>query len=563
MLTRIRVAAVFLTLLLLTLTTARSQERTQVFRTISVSYPATLDQGPITGRVFVMISRNPRPEPRQQAGSYTGSVPFFGIDADALMPYATVLFDTSTLGYPINLDQLPAGDYFVQALINVYTQVHRKDGRTLWVHMDQWEGQRWNTSPGNLVSDVQPLHVDAGAGFDLKLTLSRKLPPVNVPPDTTWVKHVKIRSKMLSEFWGHPIYLGATVLLPKGYADNPSLKYPAIYEQGHFGLRAPFGFNENAQPANETPERRRERLSTSGRETAYEFYQAWTSDDFPRVVAITFQHPTPYYDDSYAVNSPNNGPYGDALLQELIPYLEQQFRLIPEAQARLLTGGSTGGWESLALQIYHPTFFNGVWSLYPDPLDFRQDQMVNIYRDENAFEVPTGEWTKLTRAVSRNRDGQVTMTMREMGRLEAVLGSKNRSGQQMAAFDAAWGPVDAEGYPRLLFDRLTGKIDKEVAAYMRDNGFDLRDYLEKNWATIGQDLAGKIHVYVGDMDSYYLNLAVYLFEDFLKATQNPPAAATFEYGRPMKPHGWQPFTDAELIRMMAARVNSTNKTVTR
>ncbi|MBL8189063.1 MAG: hypothetical protein JNK38_13715, partial [Acidobacteria bacterium] len=159
---------------------------------------------------------------------------------------------------------------------------------------------------------------------------------------------------------------------------------------------------------------------------------------------------------------------------------------------------------------------------------------------------------------SRNADGQVTLTMREMCQLEAVLGSNNRSGQQIAAWDAAYGPVGKDGYPRPIWDRLTGKIDREVALYMRDNGYDLRYNLEKNWSKIGNDLVGKIHVYCGDMDNYYLNLAVYHLEDFLKAAENPKSEAVFEYGRPMKPHGWQPFTNAELVRMMAARINKTS-----
>src|SRR6185503_315270 len=133
------------------------------------------------------------------------------------------------------------------------------------------------------------------------------------------------------------------------------------------------------------------------------------------------------------------------LLQEVIPYLEEKFRIVRDPAARVLTGGSTGGWEALALQVQHPTFFNGTWSFYPDPVDFRRNQMIDIYQDENAFEVRQGDWAKLERPISRNPDGQVTLTMREMGRLEAVLGSNNRSGQQIAAFDAAWGPMDAAG----------------------------------------------------------------------------------------------------------------------
>ncbi len=229
-----------------------------------------------------------------------------------------------------------------------------------------------------------------------------------------------------------------------------------------------------------------------------------------------------------------------------------------QPQARVLTGGSTGGWEVLALQVFHPKFFNGTWVLYPDPVDFRRYQMSNVYEDDNAFEVPNGDWARLVRPLSRNADGQVTLTMREMNRLEAVLGSNVRSAEQIAAWDAAYGPVGSAGYPRPIWDRMTGKIDREVAFYMRDNGYDLRYNLENNWARIGGDLVGKIHLYCGDMDNYYLNLAVYHLETFLKAADNPKAEAVFEYGRPMKSHGWQPFTNADLVRLMAARINKTS-----
>jgi hypothetical protein len=523
-----------------------------------ISYPASLDPGPITGRVFVVISKNSLREPRFQAGSYGGSVPFFGLDVNQMKSGDAAVIDRSTLGFPLSsLNDIPAGDYYVQAVLNVYTQFHRKDGHVIWAHMDRWEGQRWNISPGNLVSEVQKVRLDPDAGFKVQLILSRKLPEIRVAPDTEWVKRVKIQSKLLSEFWGQPIYIGATLLLPKGYAVETSREYPAIYIQGHFGLGAPFGFSEAAPVKPLTDEQIKARRQRSVRETGSEFYQAWNSDDFPRMIAVTFQHPTPYYDDSYAVNSANNGPYGDALLEELIPYLEKTFRILPEPYARVLTGGSTGGWEALALQVFHPTFFNGAWVLYPDPVDFRRYQLTNIYEDDNAFEVAFGDWGKMIRPLSRTAEGQVTLTMCEMSRLEAVLGSQVRSGQQLAAWEAAYGPVGPDGYPRPLWDKLTGKIDKEVAAYMRDNGYDLRYNLEKNWSRIGKDLVGKIRVYVGDMDNYYLNLAVYLLEDFLKNTANPRAEAMFEYGRPMKGHGWQPMTNSEMMRAMARQIEAT------
>jgi len=507
-------------------------------QSFEVTYAETVDPGPLTGRLIVAVAKDNSVEPRLQANSFGRSTPFFGIDVEGWKAGEVAKLGGDTLGYPVDrLNDLPAGDYYVQAVLNVYTQVKRKDGHTIWVHLDQWEGQNWSRSPGNLVSRVERVRLDPAAGFHVKLTLESKLPPVQVPPDTEWVKRVKIQSKLLSEFWGCPISIGATLLLPRDYERNPDTKYAAIYVQGHFSLRTPFGFSA--------------RTGTSA-----EFDKAWTSESFPRMIAITFQHPTPYYDDSYAVNSANNGPYGDALTQELIPYLEEHFRILARPEARVLTGGSTGGWEALALQIYHPQFFNGTWAFYPDPVDFRRYQLIDIYRDENAFEVPSGSWAKWERPISRTADGQVTQTVRQMSRGEAALGTRVRSGGQIAAWDAAYGPVGADGYPRPLWDRLTGKIDKEVAAYMRDHGYDLRHYLAQNWPTIGKDLTGKIYVSCGDADTYFLDVAVDELAAFLKATKDPPANATLEYGR-KKTHGWQPMSNADLVRKMAERINTT------
>jgi hypothetical protein len=269
------------------------------------------------------------------------------------------------------------------------------------------------------------------------------------------------------------------------------------------------------------------------------------------MVAITWQHPTPYYDDSYAVNSVTNGPYQDALLTELVPLLEKQFRLIPEANARFLTGGSTGGWECAALQIQRPDFFGGAWCMYPDPVDFHRNQLVDIYGDTNAFVPNDAQAPVPERFMSRTPEGQPLLTQRLMSQLEAVLGSRARSGQQFDAWDAAYGPIDADGYPKRLWNRRTGTIDKSAAAWWRDKGYDLTENVVRNWSRIGGSLAGKMHVYVGDMDNYYLNLAVYRMEAATAQLANPRANFTFEYGRPTKGHGWQPMSDAQLVRMMS------------
>ena len=516
---------------------------------VDVALDNSVATAPMTGRLFVFFAKTDTREPRLQAGSYGGSVPFFGADVEQWRPGTSAAIDSGTLGFPYeSLSTLPAGDYFVQAMLEPYTRFARSDGHVIWVHNDQWEGQHFSTSPGNLVSTVQRIHWDPRGKASLRLELSRKLPPLAIPGDTRWVKRVKIKSELLSRFWGQPMYIGATVLLPKGFDEEPARRYPAVYIQGHFGLGAPFGFTE--QPGTETPEQRASRLRQTAREPGWEFAQAWMSDSFPRMVAVTWQHPTPFYDDSYAVNSVNNGPYQDALLTELVPLLEKQFRLIPEPNARFLTGGSTGGWECAALQIQRPDFFGGAWCLYPDPVDFHRNQLVDVYNDTNAF-VPnqgTAPWPE--RYMSRTPEGQPLLTQRKMSQLEAVLGSKARSGQQFDAWDAAYGPVESEGYPKRLWDRLTGTIDKSVAEWWRDKGYDLTDNLMRNWARNGPQLTGKMHVYVGDMDNYYLNLAVYRMEDAAAKLENPRADFTFEYGRPMKPHGWQPMTNAEMVRMM-------------
>ncbi len=499
-----------------------------------------------------MISQKDKPELRLQAGGWGDAAPFFGADVSALAPGHAAVIDGGTLGYPLHsLREIPAGDYYVQALVNVYTEFHRSDNHTIWAHMDQWEGQQFNHSPGNLYSEVKRVHLDPAAGYDVRLELNKAIPPVEVPADTEWVKHVKIQSEMLTKFWGHPMYIGAVVLLPKGYDQHPNAHYPVVYDEGHFGLSPAFGFSTHEV---EMDAARRERMASSNVEPGYEFYKSWNGEKFPRMIAVTLQHPTPYFDDSYAVNSANNGPYGDALVKELIPYLESHFRMISKPYARVLTGGSTGGWESLGVQVFYPDFFGGTWTLYPDPIDFRAYQMTNIYEDDNAFWEPGHTWLQAARFMSRTPGGQPEVTTQAMSQLEDVLGSHGRSGQQFEIWEATYGPVGDDGYPKPVWDKQTGKIDHSVALYMRDHGYDLSYNLRTNWSTLGPKLRGKIHVYVGDMDHFYLNLAVYMLEDILKAEKNPPCDCDFQYGRPMKGHGWQPTTSTNLVRWMADHV---------
>lgn len=525
-------------------------------QTFRLSYPRSVHGGPVTGRAYLFVSRSEKEEPRLQSGATRRSEPFFGVDVEGLAPGTPVTFDATTPGFPVaSLKELPAGEYFVQGVLLPYTQFRRADGHAIWAHMDAGEGQQFNDAPGSLVSEVRRVRIEPGSRRVETLSLTKVLPPVPAAVETEWVKRVRITSRLASAFWNHPMPLGAVVLLPRGYEQNRTKRYPVVYTIGHFSERPPFGFTFEGCDREESPEARAARLARTAREPGCEFQRAWTSGKLPEVIAVFIQHTTPYYDDSYALNSANNGPYGDAITQELIPELDRRFRTIAAPYARVLTGGSTGGWDVLALQIHYPDVFGGAWSLYPDQLDFRNYQFGNIYSDSNAFVRSDGSWMPREIPSSRTPEGLTELTVREENRAEAVIATKGRSGGQWDGWQAAWAPVGSDGYPKPLWDKRTGKIDRSVAEAMREKGYDLRDYAERNWKTLGPRLVGKLHVVVGDMDNYFLNLGVYRFESFLEGTKEPGKGpyygGSFEYGRPLKPHGWQPWTNQELLRIMA------------
>ena len=493
---------------------------------IEVSFARSVHPGPITGRVYVALSRTagPRSTPIEQTGE-TG-VPLFATDVDNLSPGSPVVIDTATFGFPVrSLRDIPAGDYWMQPFVNVYTRFARADGHVVWLHMDQWEGQDWKRSPGNLYGVPVKVHFDPAAAAPIRLVADSVIPPVQVPAETESVKRIKIQSSILTRWWGQPIYLGAVVLLPRDYDRHPDVKYPVVYDEGHFSLRAP-GIGNSAY---------------------------WTADGTPRVILVTLQHPSPYYDDSYGVNSANNGPYGDAIMQELIPAIERRFRVIGQPWARLLTGGSTGGWISLAHQILYPDFYGGTWSLCPDGVDFRYHQIVNIYSDSNAYWVDKG-WMRVERPTQRRPDGNITAMMKDENWSELVQGDHSRSGGQWDIWEATYGPVGADGYPARIWDKATGVIDHQVAAYWKQH-FDLRNILETNWATLGPKLANKINVYVGDADSYYLNMGVHLLETFLKTTTAPKWSGEIVF-QPMAPHCWGPPMQ-ELLGKMTLQMERT------
>ena len=513
-----------------------------------LSFPPSVRSEPVDGRVFVVVSREAQPEPRLQFGKTGGqyaSTPFFGEDVENLRPGDRAVVDGRAIGYPLaSLAELPPGDYEVQAVLNVYTTFRRADGHVLKLHMDQWEGQDFPRSPGNLYSAPRRLHLDPSSDETVRFTLDRKIPAIEAPPDTPWVKRVRFQSPLLSKFWGQPIFIGATILLPGDYDRETSVRYPVNYEQGHFSLRAPGGFGEEPELPPDATDRQKQQAKRLS-----DFTKAWQSGDAPRMLYVTFQHPTPYYDDSYAIDTPNNGPYGRAITEELIPYIEKHFRAIPEPWARILSGGSTGGWESLALQIFYPDYFGGTFSYCPDPVDFHYFELVNIYDWDSAW-YRRDPWRKTPISGERQPDGLVLSTMKEQLAYERAMGTGGRSGEDWDCWQAVYGPIGENGYFQPLIDPATGTIDHGVAAYWKEHT-DLNAYLQRRWKEIGPTLAGKIHIWTGDMDTYYLNDAVHRLEAWLKTTDAPPWGGTIVYG-PREPHCWSgPYTTVERLRMMA------------
>ena len=437
-------------------------------------------------------------------------------------------------GYPLeSLRQVHSGHYRAQALLHLYETFHRADGHVVKLPMDRGEGQQWNRAPGNLFSTPQDVTIAANrdAGISVVVRLDKVIPAIPAPASTKYIKHERIQSELLTKFWGRPMHLGAHILLPEGFETHPAARYPLVIFHGHFPQTFG-GFREEAPEPDLKPDFN-ERFHLAGynrivQEHAYRFYKEWTGPDYPRMVIIEIQHANPFYDDSYAVNSANLGPYGDAITYELIPYLEKKYRCIGAGWARFLYGGSTGGWEALAAQVFYPKEYNGCFAACPDPIDFRAYTVVDIYKDKNAYRIE-GPWQRVQRPGARNYLGHISSTLEDTNRHELVLGTKSRSGQQWDIWEAVYSPVGPDGYPKPIWDKRTGVIDPEVAAYWKEH-YDLHAILERDWPRIGKDLEGKINIYVGDMDNYYLNNAVYLMEDFLKKTTNPPYGGEVLYG---------------------------------
>lgn len=537
-----------LSLALLLAGAAAAAERPRL--AFEISIPKELSATPLDGHIVLILSKDEKREPRFTVVEGIESQQAFGLDVDGLPPGKPVRIDQSVLGYPLeSLRDLPAGDYHVQAVLNIYETFRLGSGKVVKLPPDRGEGQHWQTKPGNLLTGVQKLHLDPASSGLVRIRFDRKVPPLHLQlaqvdslldwaqitqphsgEDSKWEKHVRLRSELLSKFWGRPTEIGAVVLLPEGWAEHPEARYPVILSQDHYHRHFYPGFRST--PPDPNVKDREKDLQEAG----WKIFQDWTSGRVPKVIVVMPQHANPYFDDSYAVNSANLGPYGDAIMRELLPMIETRFRGIGQGWARAVYGGSTGGWEALAAQVFYPDEINGAWVGFPDPIDFRAYGTVNIYEDSNAY-YRQGPFMQVPRPEKRKTNGILDSTMEQANRFELVLGSRGRSGEQWDIWQAVFSPAGEDGYPKPIWDKRSGAIDRSVAAYWREH-YDLSHIMNRDWATLGPKLAGKLHFVVGDMDDWYLNNAVHLVEAMLTdPRRQPPANATFLYG-PRQPHGF-------------------------
>ncbi len=392
----------------------------------------------------------------------------------------------ATGSYPLaSISELTPGVWNVQALL---------DSNSVLADVN---------SPGNLYSVDKQIEI-SDETIDIQLELTEAIDPESLPADTELLKFVRIRSQLLSDFYAQDMYLRASVLLPAGYEEGANIRYPVLYHVGGLSDRY---------------------TRSIGLLEEEDFAAYWMHEATPAVVMVFLDGESPW-GDSYQVNSDISGPYADANFEELFVHLQQNFPIADQADSRFVSGCSTGGWVSMALQVFYPDYFNGAYSFSPDSPSFKAFQLVDLYEDDNAFVNEHG----IARPSMRATDGEPMFGVGDEVQVESAMGIQDNflnSRQQWATWNALYGQLDTEGNPIPVWNQATGEIDKQVVESW--SKWDIDKHMVENWEVLGPKLEGKLHFWMGDMDNFYLTAGLRILEQSLSGQINPISDASFTW----------------------------------
>lgn len=416
---------------------------------------------PITGRLYLFFSQRDRGAP-MNGPNWFSPEPFYAKEVSGLAPGATAIIDDTADGFPDVISKLKPGKYRVQALLDhdIY-------------YPSPAEG------PGNFHSSVADVEIKDEPSTTT-LTLDQVVKE-RAWEKKDWIKPIAYESKLLSAHFKRDFEDRAVVILPKSYTEHPERRYPVLYEVSGFGgsLHDMARAFQGAAPAAAEGELDCIRVMLSGE--------------------CKWGHHV------YA-DSAINGPRGRVLIEELIPLIDREFRTVADSRARFVKGHSSGGWSSLWLQVTYPDVFGGVWSTAPDPVDFRDYQQSNLYANPpiSIYYFEDGSKKPLARR------GETPMIWYpDFAKMDDVLGK----GGQLRSFEAVFSPLDEQGLPKKMWDRKTGKVDPSTAGSWK--AYDINLVLKNSWEKLGPRLAGKIHISMGDLDTFYLNGATALLKQTL------------------------------------------------
>jgi len=463
------------------------------------------------GRLCLFFTQNPDIEPRTELWPNPWSPNhLFAKNLSNIDPANEIKLNSSTEWAKTcewSLANFPKGDYYIQILWDQDTKESQVD------------------APGNLYSAKQKITISEKT--EIELVIAHKIPERKIM-DHKLVRVIDFKSDTLSKWWNKPMYLKASILLPADY-DLSSKSYAIRYNIAGYGGRYT-------------------RINYLLEDE--EFMEWWNSEEAPEIITVFLDGEGPF-GDSYQMDSENSGPYGYALINELIPHIESKYRGTKTPNTRFVDGCSTGGWVSLGLQLYYPDYFNGAFSYSPDAVEFENYQLINIYKDKNAY---INEYGYL-RPVWRDVNGEPIMSLKEFVQYENVLGSSDsylNSGGQFSAHAALYSPKGKDGLPMPLFDPVTGTIDSLVADNWKK--YDFKIYTQQNWENLGPKIKDKIFIWMGDMDDFYLNPASRSFANFLETLENPNANAIIEFS-PMEGHCNQ-YSNRTILEKIQKRLKS-------